>query len=44
MHFIFIGRGKAQDVFRELALAAVADRLLEMRYGKWHIAGTPNIN
>ena len=44
MHFLFLRTGKAKMVFRALALAAVADRLLEMKFGKRHIAGTPNRN
>jgi len=34
MRFLFLRTGKAKQVFKELALAAVRDRLLEMRYGK----------
>jgi len=34
MNCIFLGKGKAKDVFRELALAALADRLLENKFGR----------
>lgn len=34
MRYIFIKRGKAKDVFRALALMALADRLLKAKYGK----------
>ena len=34
MRFIFIRKGKAEEVFKKLAMDAAADRLLEMRYGK----------
>ena len=44
MHFLFLGKGKARQVFKALALAAIADRLLEMRFGKRHTAGTPSLN
>ena len=44
MHFLFLGKGTARQVFKALALATVAERLLEMRFGKRHIAGTPSLN
>lgn len=44
MNFLFIGKGKARQVFKALALAAVADRLLEMKYGKRYVAVTPERN
>ena len=44
MRFLFIRTGKAKQVFRELALAAVADRLLEMKFGKRITARTPERN
>ena len=34
MRRFIILKGKAKDVFRELALMAVADRLLEMKFGR----------
>jgi len=44
MYFLFIGKGRAGQVFKELALAAVAERHLEMRFGKRHVAVTPGRN
>ncbi len=34
MRYRFIWTGKAEDVFKRLALAALADRLLEMKFGQ----------
>ena len=34
MRFIILGKGKIKDVFRALALAVLADRMLEMRFGR----------
>ena len=44
MNFWFIKKGKAKDVFRLMAMAAVADRLLEMRFGKQLIVKNINRN
>ena len=32
--FVILGRGTMKDICRELTLAVIADRLLEMRYGR----------
>jgi hypothetical protein len=32
--YLFYGKGKAKDVFRLLAKASIADRLLENKFGR----------
>lgn len=44
MNFWFIKKGKARDIFRLIAMAAVADRLLEMKFGKRLIIKSINRN
>ena len=44
MQFRFLKFGKAKDVFKLMAMAAVADRLLEMRFGKQLIVKNINRN
>jgi len=44
MKFWIIKKGKAKDVFKLIAMAAVADRLLEMKFGKRLIVKNINRN